>query len=336
SMGAAVADYDNDGHIDLFVAGVGRNTLYRNRGDGTFEDVTAKAGIKNDIWSVGGAWLDYDNDGLLDLLVVNYVQWSPDFDVFCGNAAGNVRVYCHPRFFKGLPNRLYHNQGDGTFKDVSVESGIAAHVGKGMAAAIADYDRDGFPDILVTNDKMPNFLFHNLRNGRFEEVAFQAGVALLDSGSEISNMGADFRDLNNDGLPDIAATALSGETFPLFLNQGHGRFGDAGYASHLGRLSRIYSGWGIGMFDFNNDGWKDIFAANSHVNDRVEAFEATEYKQHNSIFLNDGNGTFSDVSAGAGDGFSLRRAHRGCALADFNNDGRIDVLVSALGQPAEL
>ncbi|HXR75728.1 MAG TPA: CRTAC1 family protein [Bryobacteraceae bacterium] len=336
SMGAAAGDYDNDGHIDLFVAGVGRNILYRNRGDGSFEDVTTKAGIKSDAWSVGGAWLDYDNDGLLDLFVVNYVQWSPAFDVFCGNPAGNIRVYCHPRFFKGLPNRLYHNQGDGTFKDVSAESGIAAHVGKGMAVAIADYDRDGFPDILVTNDKMPNFLFHNLRNGHFEEVAFQAGVALLDSGSEISNMGADFRDFNNDGLPDIAATALSGETFPLFRNQGHGHFTDAGYSSRMGKLSRIYSGWSIGMFDFNNDGWKDIFTTNSHVNDRVEAFEATEYKQHNSIFLNDRNGTFSDVSAGSGEGFSAKGAHRGAAFADFNNDGRIDVVVSALGQPAEL
>ena len=336
SMGAAAADYDNDGHVDLFVAGVGRNILYRNRGDGTFEDVTTKAGIKNDNWSVGAAWLDYDNDGLLDLFVVNYVQWSPSFDLFCGNAAANIRVYCDPRFFKGLSNRLYHNQGHGTFKDVSAESGIAAHVGKGMSAAVADYDRDGFPDIFVTNDKLPNFLFHNLRNGHFEEVAFQAGVALLDSGSEISNMGADFRDFNNDGLPDIAATALSGETFPLFLNQGRGHFADAGYSAHMGRLSRIYSGWGIGLFDFNNDGWKDIFTANSHVNDRVEAFEATGYKQHNSIFRNDGDGTFSDVSAGAGDGFSIKRAHRGCAFADFNNDGRIDVVVSALGQAAEL
>jgi enediyne biosynthesis protein E4 len=336
SMGAAAADYDNDGHIDLFVPGVERNILYRNRGDGTFEDVTAKAGIKNDSWSVDGAWFDYDNDGLLDLFVVNYVQWSPAFDAFCGNSAGNIRVYCHPRFFKGLPNRLYHNQGDGTFKDVSAESGIASHVGKGMSAAIADYDHDGFLDVFVTNDKLPNFLFRNLRNGHFEEVAFQTGVALLDSGSEISNMGADFRDVNNDGLPDIATTALSGETFPLFRNQGHGHFTDAGYASRLSRLSRIYSGWGIGVFDFDNDGWKDIFTTNSHVNDRVEAFEATEYKQHNSIFLNKGNGTFSDVSAGAGDGFSVKRAHRGCAFADFNNDGKIDVVVSALGQPAEL
>jgi enediyne biosynthesis protein E4 len=336
SMGAAAADYDNDGHIDLFVPGVGKNILYRNRGDGTFEDVTAKAGIKNDSWSVDGAWFDYDNDGLLDLFVVNYVQWSPAFDAFCGNSAGNIRVYCHPRFFKGLPNRLYHNQGDGTFKDVSAESGIASHVGKGMSAAIADYDHDGFLDVFVTNDKLPNFLFRNLRNGHFEEVAFQTGVALLDSGSEISNMGADFRDVNNDGLPDIATTALSGETFPLFRNQGHGHFTDAGYASRLSRLSRIYSGWGIGVFDFDNDGWKDIFTTNSHVNDRVEAFEATEYKQHNSIFLNKGNGTFSDVSAGAGDGFSVKRAHRGCAFADFNNDGKIDVVVSALGQPAEL
>jgi enediyne biosynthesis protein E4 len=336
SMGAAAADYDNDGHIDLFVPGVGKNILYRNRGDGTFEDVTAKAGIKNDSWSVDGAWFDYDNDGLLDLFVVNYVQWSPAFDAFCGNSAGNIRVYCHPRFFKGLPNRLYHNQGDGTFKDVSAESGIASHVGKGMSAAIADYDHDGFLDVFVTNDKLPNFLFRNLGNGHFEEVAFQTGVALLDSGSEISNMGADFRDFSNDGLPDIATTALSGETFPLFRNQGHGHFTDAGYASRLSRLSRIYSGWGIGVFDFDNDGWKDIFTTNSHVNDRVEAFEATEYKQHNSIFLNKGNGTFSDVSAGAGDGFSVKRAHRGCAFADFNNDGKIDVVVSALGQPAEL
>jgi hypothetical protein len=336
SMGAAAADYDNDGHVDLFVAGVGRNILYRNRGDGTFEDVTTKAGIKNDTWSVGAAWLDYDNDGLLDLFVVNYVQWSPAFSLFCGDAARNIRVYCHPRFFKGLPNRLYHNQGDGTFKDVSAESGIAAHVGKGMSAAVADYDQDGFPDIFVTNDKLPNFLFRNLGNGHFEEAAFQAGVALLDSGSEISNMGVDFRDFNNDGLPDIAATALSGETFPLFRNQGHGHFTDVGYSSHMGRLSRIYSGWSIGLFDFNNDGWKDIFTTNSHVNDRVTAFEATEYEQHNSIFLNQGNGTFLDASAGAGDSFSRKGAHRGSAFADFNNDGRIDVVVSALGQTAEL
>jgi enediyne biosynthesis protein E4 len=336
SMAAAAGDYDNDGHVDLFVAGVGRNILYRNRGNGTFEDVTARAGIKSDAWSIGAVWFDYDNDGLLDLFVVNYVQWSPDFDRFCGDAAGRVRVYCHPRFFKGLPNRLYHNQGDGTFKDVSIESGIASHAGKGMAAAIADYDHDGLMDVFVTNDKMPNFLFRNLGKGRFEEVAFEAGVALPDSGAEISSMGTDFRDYNNDGLPDIVSTALSGETFPIFQNRGRGQFADAGYTSRMGIASRAYSGWGVGVFDFNNDGWKDIFTANAHVNDRVEAFEATQYKQHDSVFLNRGNGTFEDVSSSAGPEFLATRAHRGCAFADFNNDGRVDAVVTSLGDMPEL
>lgn len=335
SMGAAAGDYDNDGRVDLFVAGVGRNLLYRNRGDGTFEDVTSKAGIKSDPWSVGAVWLDYDNDGLLDLFVVNYVNWPPKAEPFCGTAAG-LRVYCHPRFFEGLANRLYHNLGHGKFEDVSVESGIAAHTGKGMAAVTADYDSDGRPDLFVTNDKLPNFLFHNLGNGHFEEAAFDAGVALLDNGNEISGMGADFRDYNNDGRPDIAATALAGETFPLFQNRGGGRFADAGYTTHLGALTRRYSGWGIGLFDFNDDGWKDIFTTNAHVDDKVDTFEATDYKQPNAIFLNRGDGTFEDASREAGGDFLAARAHRGCAFADFDNDGRIDVVVSALGEAPEI
>jgi hypothetical protein len=336
SIAAAAGDYDNDGHVDLFIAGVGKNILYRNRGDGTFEDVTAKAGIKDDPWSVGAAWLDYDNDGRLDLFVVNYVRWSPDFDRFCGDASGRTRVYCHPRFFEGLPNRLYHNEGNGTFKDVSAQSGIASHIGKGMSAAIADYDGDGRMDIFVANDKVPNFLFHNLGNGRFEETAFDAGVAFQDSGNEISNMGADFRDYDNDSRPDLAITALSGETFSLFRNRGKGQFADAGHTSGLATRSRVYAGWGIGLFDFNNDGWKDIFSANAHVNDRVELFEPTQYRQHNSVFLNHGDGTFQDVSAGVGPDFLTARAHRGCAFADFNKDGRVDVVVTSLGEPVEI
>src|SRR5579862_1678357 len=216
SMAAAAADYDNDGRVDLFVAGVRKNLLYRNRGDGTFEDVTEKAGIKSDQWSIGAAWLDYDNDGFLDLFVVNYVKWSLEFNVFCGDPERGIRSYCHPRLFDGTANTLYRNQGDGTFRDVSQETGIASYVGKGMAAVVADYDQDGFPDIFVTNDKMPNFLFHNRGNGKFEEVALDAGAAMLDSGAPISGMGADFRDYDNDGLPDIAVAALAGETFPLF------------------------------------------------------------------------------------------------------------------------
>ena len=336
SMGAAAADYDNDGHVDLFVAGVGKNFLYHNRGDGTFEDVTQQAGIKSGVWSIGAAWFDYDNDGLLDLFVVNYVQWSPEFDRVCEDASRQVRVYCHPRYFDGLPNTLYHNEGNGKFKDVSQESGIASHIGKGMGVAIADYDHDGLPDVFVANDKMPNFLFHNLGHGKFEQVALEVGAGLLDSGNPISGMGVEFRDFNNDGLPDIAFAALAGETFPLLRNKGEGLFEDATYSSHMALASRKYSGWGIGMFDFNNDGWKDLFTANSHVNDRVELFEATEYKQHNAVFLNRGNGTFQDVSQTAGQDFLTPRAHRGAAFADFNNDGRIDVVVSALGEAPEL
>jgi hypothetical protein len=336
SMGAAAADYDNDGHVDLFVAGVGKNILYHNRGDGTFEDVTEQAGIKSGVWSVGAAWFDYDNDGLLDLFVVNYVQWSPEFDRVCEDASRQVRVYCHPRYFDGLPNTLYHNEGNGKFKDVSQESGIASHIGKGMGVAVADYDHDGLPDVFVANDKMPNFLFHNLGHGKFEQVALEVGAGLLDSGNPISGMGVEFRDFNNDGLPDIAFAALAGETFPLLRNKGEGLFEDATYSSHMALASRKYSGWGIGMFDFNNDGWKDLFTANSHVNDRVELFEATEYKQHNAVFLNRGNGTFQDVSQTAGQDFLTPRAHRGAAFADFNNDGRVDVVVSALGEAPEL
>jgi hypothetical protein len=336
SIGAAAADYDNDGHVDLFVAGVRSNHLYRNLGNGKFADVTAKAGISSAVWSITGGWFDYDNDGLLDLFVVNYVNWSPEIAPFCGDPVRKLRAYCHPRFFDGLANTLYHNRGNGTFEDVSVKSGIASQIGKGMSVAFADYDGDGLTDAYVTNDKLPNFLFHNLGNGKFAEVALETGVALPDSGRNISGMGVDFRDYDNDGLPDIVVTALTGETFPLFRNHGKGEFRDWTYHSRIGPLTSQRSGWGIGLFDFNNDGWKDIFTANAHVNDTVETFEAAKYKLANSIFANAGDGTFGDVSNDAGADFEQARAHRGAAFADFNNDGKIDVVVSALGEPAEL
>jgi enediyne biosynthesis protein E4 len=330
SMGAAAADYDNDGNIDLFVAGVNRNTLFRNLGNGKFEDVTAKAGISSGQWAVAAGWIDYDNDGKLDLWVVHYAKWSPSYDRYCGDAGRNLRVYCHPKYFEGLPSTLYRNRGDGTFEDVSVKAGIAAHAGRGMSVAFADYDNDGFPDAYVTNDNMPNFLFHNRGNGTFEETALLSGAAMLDNGKAVASMGVDFRDYDNDGLPDISVTALAGETFPLFRNAGKGAFTDATYASKMGSQSLRLSGWGNGFFDFNNDGWKDLFTANSHVNDHVEAFEAAVYKQPNGIFTNLGRGTFAATPVGEA------RAHRGAAFADFNGDGRIDVVVSSLGEPAEL
>jgi len=334
SMGAAAADYNNDGYTDLFVAGVYRNILYRNLGNGKFEDVTEKAGIKSDKWSVAAGWFDYDNDGWLDLFVVNYAHWTPDFDRYCGERDRNLRVYCHPKYFEGLPNTLYRNRRDGTFEDVTAKAGIAGHIGRGMSVAFADYDNDGFTDVFVTNDNLPNFLFHNQGDGTFEEVALQAGVALTNNGLPVASMGADFRDFDNDGLCDLSVTALAGETFPLFQNLGKGSFQDATHKSRLAALSTTRSGWSNGFFDFNNDGWKDLFTANSDVNDLIDLFGFTHYKQPNSLYANLGNGTFRDVSSEAG--FDLARAHRGSAFADFDNDGKIDVVVSALGEPAEL
>ena len=335
SLAAAAADYDNDGFVDLFVAGVNRSFLYRNNGAGRFTDVSAQAGIRGGSWAVAAGWLDYDNDGLLDLFVVNYVKWSPDYDRYCGDRKDDLRVYCHPRYFEGLPNTLYRNRGGGVFEDVSRGTGIAAHTGKGMGLAIADYDGDGRADVFVTNDTEPNFLFRN-RGGSFEETGLLAGVAFNPDGKAISNMGADFRDYDNDGLPDIAVTALSNETFPLFRNTGKGVFEDATYPSQLGKLSLPRAGWSNGLFDFDNDGWKDLFTANSHVNDRIERFEASLYRQANAVFRNLGQGRFDDVSQAAGPDFQARRSHRGAAFADFNTDGRVDVVVSCLGEAAEL
>ena len=336
SMGAAAADYDNDGHVDLFVAGVNRNILYRNLGNGRFEDVTEKAGIKSDKWAVAAGWFDYNNDGLLDLLVVNYAKWSIRSDRFCGDAARHLRVYCHPMYFEGLTNTLYRNRGDGTFEDVSEKSGFSKYQGRGMSAAFADYDGDGFLDVFVTNDNQPNFLFRNRRDGTFEEAGLAAGVALLNSGQPVSSMGVDFRDYDNDGRPDIFVTDLNNETFPLFHNLGHGMFEDATFTSRLSMLSAARGGWGNGMIDFNNDGWKDLFTANAHADDNVELFSAAHYLQPNSLFANLADGTFWDVSGDVGPDFQTPRAHRGCAFADFNNDGKIDVVVACLGEPAEL
>jgi len=350
SMGVAVADYDNDGDQDLFVTGVNRNILFRNlsaEGDkGRFVDVTEKAGLTGvdpqrgqkaeKPWSVAAAWLDYDNDGDLDLFVVNYCKWTPEIDPYCGAMKEGWRTYCFPDRFEGLANQLFRNNGDGTFTDVSSQSGVGKHVGKGMGVAIADYDDDGFVDVFVSNDTLPNFLFHNNGRGGFEEVGLTAGVAVNDGGRPVSGMGVDFRDYDNDGLPDLIVSALEGETYPLFRNIGKGFFADATWQSGLGAETVKRSGWSLGFFDFNNDGFKDLFTVNAHVNDNIELYNNQTYRQPNSVFAGIGAGAFLETSREAGADLQIKRAHRGCAFADFDNDGRVDVVTTSLNEPVEL
>jgi hypothetical protein len=333
-MGVAVGDYDNDGFPDIYVVNVGKNQLLHNNGNGTFTDVTDKAGVVGGIldgkkmWSVSAAWVDYNNDGLLDLFVSNYCKWEVNKDPYCGPTP-KLRAYCHPNNYANLPNTLYRNNGDGTFTDVSAETGIAKYSGKGMGVAIADYDDDGFMDIFVANDNHPNFLFHNRGGKKFEEVALESGVAYAQSGSALSGMGVDFKDVDNDGLPDIWHTAVENESFPLFHNVGSGQFVEQTSQAQLA-VTRTMSGWGNGMFDFDNDGWKDLFVARSNVLDNIAQFGNRKYEEPNSVLRNLGKGKFEDVSSGAGPDFQLAGPHRGVAFGDLDNDGRVDAVVTVL------
>jgi hypothetical protein len=337
--GVAIGDYDNDGYEDIFVGGVHANHLYRNNGDGTFTDVTGKAGISQPdrqygpLWSVGGAWVDVNNDGLLDLFVVNYLSWDIDTEPACEVAPGRLD-YCHPKYYKATPNQLFINNGNGTFRDASEEYGIRGKPGKGMGVGIADYDLDGWMDIFVANDKAYNVLFHNQGGRKFEEIAFDADVALNTEGQLISGMGVDARDLDNDGFPDIAFVALPYETFPVFRNLGKLHFADVTTASNMGKLSAPMGGYSPNIADFDNDGWKDLFVSRGHV----QSFPSSqgEVNQPNSVFRNLGGMKFQALTGEAGFAAQPAARHRGSAVGDLNGDGRLDVAVTALSAPAEI
>jgi hypothetical protein len=328
-MGVATGDYDNDGYTDIYVTNYGGNHLYHNQGDGTFREVTAAAGVQGGGFSTSAAFLDYDRDGFLDLFVARYVDWSFTRNIFCG--IGDKRDYCHPRHFRGEPNLLFRNNGDGTFRDVSSATGVDLPSGKGLGVAVADLDTDGWPDIYVANDSVPGFLLHNMQGKRFEEIGLQSGSALNEHGRTFAGMGVDFADYDNDGWPDIFVTALSLEGYVLFRNQRNATFADESEPSGVKTATFYLSGWGTKMLDFDNDGWKDLFVANSHVMRGItESVRTISYLQP-MLMLRNHAGRFEDVSTRMGPEFRQKIAARGAAFGDFDNDGDIDILVQVLG-----
>lgn len=338
SMGVASGDYDNDGFVDLYVTGFNRNQLFHNNGDGTFSDVTEKAGVSGIVsgrskpWSVAAGWFDYNNDGLLDLFVVNYLDYSISTAHSC--KTDNIVDYCSPNEYRGTHNILYRNNGDGTFTDVSQQSHISQYVGKGMGVAFADYDGDGFTDVFVSNDTFPSYLLHNNGDGTFSDVALLAGVAYDETGKTVAGMGTDFRDIDNDGRPDIFLAAMYGEGFPFYHNLGNGQFEDVTDATGLTAMTISLTAWGTGIFDFDNDGNKDIFAAGSAILDNSMEVNHRPYPLPNALYRNLGNMVFKDVSAKAGASFFAPAPHRGAAFGDLNNDGKIDIVVTVLnGEP---
>jgi len=336
--GCTVGDYDNDGDEDLYVTNFGPSILYRNNGDGTFTDVTQEAGVKNGLYATSAAWADYDNDGRLDLFVANYVDFTMDDEKFCGNARTMRRSYCHPDAYGGLPDVLYHNEGNGKFKEVARASGIWDPDGKGLGVVWFDYDADGDQDLYVANDATINTLYRNDGNGRFTDITLLAGVCCSEDGKPQSGMGTDAGDLDGDGWQDLFVTNLSNETNEFYRNLGgKGLFSIDTYPAGLGEVSLLMTGWGTDMFDYDNDGDLDIVVTNGHPMDDIALdSDIITYAQRPFLFENDGHGKFADAGRAHGAYFGTPAVGRGLATADYDNDGDLDFVVAANNGHAKL
>ena len=331
-MGCAIADYDNDGHQDILVTAYGRCTLYHNNGNGTFTDVTEKSGVATPGWTTSAVWFDYDNDGRLDLMLCSFVQFSLANNVFCGDNKLGKRFYCIPRVFKPTPSFLYHNNGDGTFTEVSAGTDIQRALGKALGVVATDVNGDGLMDLFVANDTVQNFLFMNRGKGKWEEMGLAAEVGFSVNGRPRSGMGVDAADVNGDGRQDLFVANVDQEMFSLYQNEGNESFSDVAAFHGVAQATRLLSGWGLKFFDYDNDGLVDLFLANGHPDDMIESYsQQVRYKEPLVLFHHDGK-KLSNVSAASGPVFSKMFPARGLAIGDFNNDGRIDVLIGNNGE----
>jgi hypothetical protein len=332
-MGVAVGDYDNDGRADIYVTNFGRNILYHNNGDGTFTDVTEKAGVAGGGWSTGACWVDYDRDGRLDLIVARYLEWDFATNMWCGAHKPGYRSYCHPDQFKPVAHLAFHNNGDGTFTDVSRSSRIGLSPGKGLGVAINDFDLDGWPDILIANDSFPQQLFRNDRDGTFTEVGLKVGLAYDEDGKAFAGMGLDFEDYDNDSLPDVFIDALGSQKYALFRNA-KGSFEYVTSTTGVGGITLQYSGWGAKFFDYDNDGWKDLFVGQGHVMDNIELTQPNLKHLERCLLMRNVSGNFQDVTQQSGEALLAARPARGVAFGDLDNDGFVDLAINCNNQPA--